>query len=45
MKRILGSFIFFTSVIAFPVYAFSETGIAAITIPSADITLSLIQPG
>jgi RND family efflux transporter MFP subunit len=31
--------------IAVPVFANSETGIAAITNPSADITLSFVQPG
>lgn len=47
--RTTTSFLYYSAVIiaamAVPVFANSETGIAAITNPSADITLSFVQPG
>jgi len=40
------TFLIFNLVLAlFPIYTYSETEISAITIPSADVTLSFIQPG
>lgn len=45
IRTFLRSSVITAIVLAVPVYASSDAGITAITIPSADVTLSFVQPG